>query len=105
VTYPIWNTIKPADKTIILVGRAFANDPGRVNEMNEIKDRAALKVGFMDLKSYASEKVSFIYSERKLSYSLDVPVRLLVKCAREFSDAFNEVLAADKEQVLKNLTR
>lgn len=105
VTYPIWNAIKPVDKIVILVGRAFANDPGRVNEMNEIKDRAAQKVGFMDLKSYASEKVSFIYSERKLSYALDVPVRLIMKCARDFSDAFNEVLVADKDQVLKNLTR
>lgn len=105
LTYPIWNAIKPVDKTIILVGRAFANDPGRVNEMNEIKERAAQKVGFMDLKSYASEKVAFIYAERKLSYALDVPVRLIMKCARDFSNAFNEVLTADKDQVLKNLAR
>jgi len=104
-TYPIWNTIKPVDKTITLVGRAFANDPGRVQEMNEIKEKAFQKVNFMDFKTYSSEKVSFIYCERKLSYALDVPVRLLMKCAREFSTAFNEVLVADKDQVLKNLAR
>lgn len=105
VTYPIWNTIKSVDQTISLVGRAFANDPGRVNEMNDIKERVALKVPFLNLKSYASEKVSFIHCELKLSYATGIPVRLMMKCAREFSNSFNEVLAADKEQVLKNLTR
>ena len=105
VTYPIWNTIKSVYQTISLVGRAFANDPGRVNEMNDIKERAALKVPFLNLKSYASEKVSFIHCELKLSYATGIPVRLMMKCAREFSNSFNEVLAADKEQVLKNLTR
>jgi len=105
VTYPIWNTIKSVDQTISLVGRAFANDPGRVNEMNDIKERAALKVPFLNLKSYASEKVSFIHCELKLSYATGIPVRLMMKCAREFSNSFNEVLATDKEQVLKNLNR
>ena len=105
VTYPIWNTIKPVDQTISLVGRAFANDPGRVTEMNDIKEKAMLKVPFLNLKSYASEKVSFIHCELKLSYATGIPVRLMMRCAREFSTSFNEVLAVDKEQVLKNLTR
>ncbi len=105
LTYPIWNTLKAVDKTITLVGRAFANDPGRVKDMNEIKEKAALKVPFMTFKSYESEKVSFIYAEHKLSYASGIPVRLILKCAREFSTAFNEVLAADKDQVLKNLAR
>jgi len=105
LTYPLWNTLKAQDQTITLVGRAFANDPSRVTDMNEIKEKAMLKVPFLNLKSYASEKVSFIYCDHKLSYAKGLPVRLILKCAREFSTAFNEVLAVDKEQVLKNLTR
>jgi len=105
VTYPIWNTIKAVDKTISLIGRAFTNDPSRVKEMNEIKEKAMLKVPFLNLQSYESEKVSLIHCELKLSFAQGIPVRLMLKCAREFSTAFNEVLAADKEQVLKNLSR
>ena len=105
VTYPIWNTIKTVDKTISLIGRAFTNDPSRVKEMNEIKEKAMLKVPFLNLQSYESEKVSLIHCELKLSFAQGIPVRLFLKCAREFSTAFNEVLAADKEQVLKNLSR
>lgn len=105
VTYPIWNVIKQVDKTISLVGRAFTNDPSRVKEMNEIKEKAMLKVPFLNLQSYESEKVSLIHCELKFSYSQGIPIRLMLKCAREFSTYFNEVLAADKEQVLKNLTR
>jgi hypothetical protein len=105
VTYPIWNTIKAVDKTISLIGRAFTNDPSRVKEMNEIKEKAMLKVPFLNLQSYESEKVSLIHCELKLSFAQGIPVRLMLKCAREFSTAFNEVLAVDKEQVLKNLSR
>jgi hypothetical protein len=105
VTYPIWNTIKAVDKTISLIGRAFTNDPSRVKEMNEIKEKAMLKVPFLNLQSYESEKVSLIHCELKLSFAQGIPIRLMLKCAREFSTAFNEVLAVDKEQVLKNLSR
>ena len=104
-TYPFWSRLDTDKKTITLVGRAFANDPGRVAQLEAIKNLAVEKIPFFPLEVRATPAASCIYSEYTFSYALGVPTRLLMRCARDFSSLFNEVLKADKENELRNLTK
>ncbi len=104
-TYPFWSRLDTDKKTITLVGRAFANDPGRVAQLEAIKNLAVEKIPFFPLEVRATPAASCIYSEYTFSYALGVPTRLLMRCARDFSSLFYEVLKVDRDEELRNLTR
>lgn len=104
-TYPFWTRLNLEKKTITLVGRAFANDPSRVAQLESIMKSASEKIPFFPLEVRASPEASCIYSEYTFSYALGIPTRLLMRCARDFSSLFYEVLKADKESELRNLTK
>ena len=53
-TYPFWSRLDTDKKTITLVGRAFANDPGRVAQLKAIKNLAVEKIPFFPLEVRAT---------------------------------------------------
>ena len=105
VIYPYWTRLDTKTKTISFIGRAFANDPGRVGDMKVVMERAQQKIPFLLLDPAVSPTLAYIFSRYDLHYSTGIPARLLMRCGRDFSTAFNEVLLADKNEVLKNVTR
>ena len=105
VVYPYWTRLDTTAKTITFVGRAFANDPNRVNEMKEVMARAQQKVPFLTFEPEVTPTLAYIFCKYELRYSTGIPARLLMRCGRDFSSAFSEVLLADKSEVLKNVTR
>lgn len=105
VVYPYWTRLDTNAKTISFIGRAFTNDPTRVNEMKEVMARAQQKIPFLLLEPEVTPTLAYIFCKYELQYSTGIPTRLLMRCGRDFSTAFNEVLLADKGDILKNVTR
>ena len=98
--FPFFTQIDTENQVLTLIAKAEVRENATVEEMEYLLNEAKQYAPMLNFYAEADEKTSFYAASYSLPFEFDVPNRLLVKIAQQFSTTFSETFTFDVEKIL-----
>jgi len=104
--YPIWTRVAPENKQIILIAQAFpASTFTPLEEVQKLCAQVSEKLTHQKFEIRVTPNGPVLFARHTFTYSNGVPVRMLLRGAKQFSSNFEAAINMDTNQLLiKKLT-
>lgn len=104
--YPFWTRIAPDTKQIILIAQAFPTSTiTPLEEVQKFCDQVNEKLTHQKFAVRVTPNGSVLFARHAFTYSNGVPVRMLLRGAKQFASNFEAAINMDTNQLLiKKLT-
>jgi hypothetical protein len=99
--YPFWTRVSQASQEIILIGQAFAASAFTpVAEIQTLCDQINEKITHQAFSVREGPNGAVLFARHSFSYAKGVPVRMLVRAAKQFSSSFEAGMNMDVNKLL-----
>ncbi|MSQ65509.1 MAG: hypothetical protein EXR37_04030 [Limnohabitans sp.] len=99
--YPFWTRVIPNTTQIILIGQAFPSSTMTpVEEVKKFCQQVNEKLTHQKFEVRETPGGFVFFARHSFSYKNGVPVRLLLRCAKQFASNFEAAINMDNNQLL-----
>jgi len=99
--YPFWTRVVQETKQIIFIGQAFSSSSFvAMNEANDLCEQINAKVTQLKFSVRESPTGPVLFTRYSFSYANGVPVRMLLRAAKQFAAGFESVFNLDVNKLL-----
>lgn len=99
--YPFWTRVVLDTKKIIFIGQAFATSSFTpLVELKALCDNINEKLPYQTFSLREGPKGACLFARHELSFDTGVPLRMLLRAAKQFSVSFEAALSMDTNQLL-----